>query len=98
VTEETGFPSEPTFSLDALAGHELTQERLYAAQNTVVRLEAEIARLENERDGKVLVDPEDLRAVLDIAFGAAWLLGTRYEAASAAKKRLARAAGVADVV
>jgi hypothetical protein len=51
--EMSGFPDEPTFSLAALAGHELTQERLYAAQNLLVKREAEIARLENERDGKV---------------------------------------------
>lgn len=43
------------------AENQVLRERLYAAQNRLVRLEAEIARLEGERDGKVLVDPADLR-------------------------------------
>jgi hypothetical protein len=45
-TESTGFEPEP-FSLAALAGQEQLQER--------------IRELENERAGKVLVDPRDLR-------------------------------------
>lgn len=49
-TESDGFPDEPTFNLAALAGQEQLQER--------------IRDLENERAGKVLVDPEDLRAIL----------------------------------
>jgi hypothetical protein len=53
MTEETGFPDEPTFSLAALAGQEQLQER--------------IRTLENERDGKVLVDAEDLRTALGYA-------------------------------
>jgi hypothetical protein len=48
--ESTGFEPEPTFNLAALAGQEQLQER--------------IRTLENERDGKVLVDPEDLRAAV----------------------------------
>jgi len=52
-TESDGFPDEPTFNLAALAGQEQLQER--------------IRQLENERAGKVLVDPEDLRAVLRMA-------------------------------
>jgi hypothetical protein len=47
--ETTGFEPEP-FNLAALAGQEQLQER--------------IRELENERAGKVLVDPDDLRAVL----------------------------------
>jgi hypothetical protein len=39
MTEETGFPSEPTFNLAALAGQEQLHER--------------IRELENERAGKV---------------------------------------------
>jgi hypothetical protein len=59
-TESTGFEPEPMFPLAEQAENQVLRERLYAAQNTV-------ARLENERDGKVLVDPQDLRAVLRMA-------------------------------
>lgn len=45
MTEETGFPDEPTFNLAALAGQEQVEQRLFAAQNALVRRDAEIARL-----------------------------------------------------
>lgn len=51
--ELSGFEPGPTFNLAALAGQELLQAR--------------IRELENERAGKVLVDPEDLRR--GVAFG-----------------------------
>lgn len=54
-TESEGFPDEPTFNLAALAGQEQLQER--------------IRQLENERAGKVLVDPEDLRRGVAFARG-----------------------------
>ena len=55
-TEETGFEPEPepVFPLAEAAEIQVLRERLYAAQNALVRLE-------NERAGKVLVDPDDLR-------------------------------------
>jgi len=61
-TETEGFPSEPepAFDLAPFAEMELLRERLYAAQNGLVRLEG-------ERDGKVLVDPDDLRTALAYA-------------------------------
>jgi hypothetical protein len=45
-TEQTGFEPEPAFDLAPFAEMELLRERLYAAQNALVRLEG-------ERDGKV---------------------------------------------
>jgi hypothetical protein len=60
VTERTGFDSEPTYPLAEQAENQVLRERLYAVQNALVRLEG-------ERDGKVLVDPEDLRAILTCA-------------------------------
>ena len=45
MTEQTGFDSEPTYPLAEQAENQVLRERLYAAQNAVVRLEAEIARL-----------------------------------------------------
>ena len=56
-TEETGFEPEPTYPLAEQAEIQVLRERLYAAQNA-------LARMEGEHRGKVLVDPEDLRAVL----------------------------------
>jgi hypothetical protein len=45
-TEKTGFEPEPVFPLAEQAENQVLRERLYAAQNAVVRLEG-------ERDGKV---------------------------------------------
>lgn len=45
--ESTGFEPEP-FTLAALAGQEHLRERLYAAQNLLVKRDAEIARLTAE--------------------------------------------------
>ena len=82
MTEQTSFDSEPTYPLAEQAENQVLRERLYAAQNTLVRLE-------NERRGKVLVDPEDLRAVL-VGWASAHASGT-----GAAWRRLYEAAGIA---
>jgi hypothetical protein len=58
--ESAGFESEPVYDAGPDAALDLAQQRLYAAQNAVVRLEG-------ERRGKVLVDPEDLRTALTYA-------------------------------
>jgi hypothetical protein len=91
-TEKTGFEPEPTYPLAEQAEIQVLRERLYAAQNALVRLEAEIARLEGERRGKVLVDPEDLRAIL---LGGDSVTTVNAAAVQAAWNRLAAAAGAA---
>lgn len=63
-TESGGFAPEPVYPLAEKAEIGQLRERLYAAQNALVRRDAEIARLADERAGKVLVDPEDLRLIL----------------------------------
>lgn len=75
--ESTGFEPEP-FTLAALAGQEQLHER--------------IRELENERAGKVLVDPEDLRLIL---VGWASVTTTNVADVRAAWDRLYEAAGIA---
>jgi hypothetical protein len=49
-TESEGFPPEPAYEAAAQAGHELTQQRLYEAQNLLAKRGAEIARLEERAE------------------------------------------------
>jgi hypothetical protein len=85
VTERTGFDSEPTYPLAEQAENQVLRERLYAAQNAVVRLEG-------ERDGKVLVDPADVKWAL-AAISCYMPLGMVDEEQHAVLARLRDAAG-----
>jgi hypothetical protein len=83
--ESTGFEPEPTYPLAEQAENQVLRERLYAAQNAVVRLE-------NERAGKVLVDPADVKWAL-AAISCYMPLGMVDEEQHAVLARLRDAAG-----
>jgi len=88
-TESTGFGPEPALDIASFAEMELLRERLYAAQNTLVRLEA-------ERDGTVRQALLSLAAELEGCSQAATAReqserGHGHERASAARGVLAAA-------
>jgi hypothetical protein len=87
-TENNGFadPPEPAYEAAAQAGHELTQQRLYEAQNLLAKHEAEMA-------GRVLVDPDDLRVFFARLSRGPFL--RQDTEAGQAERRLREAAGVA---
>jgi hypothetical protein len=89
-TESEGFPDEAAYEAAAQASLELTQQRLYEAQNLLAKREAEIARLENERDGKVREALLSLAAEFDDLAALTGTLAPTYLLGMADAARMAR--------